>query len=253
MTYLVKQLVGEFAKPLVIAALISAVAVVLRLSGRRHPATWLWASAALIVYLGAIPPVGDALLGPLEHRYPPLQDGSVPAVAYIAVLGGGYAPRGGIPVTGALDEDGLTRIAEGVRVARHLGAARLVVSGGAPPGKTPSAIGYAKLAHDLGIDDARLVVLSGSLDTAAEAHSIAALIGAAPFILVTSAYHMPRAMRLMERAGTRPIPAPTGHLVNESAYSGWGKLLPTAGGLRETDLALHEYLGLAALAAGVDR
>jgi uncharacterized SAM-binding protein YcdF (DUF218 family) len=251
--YLVKQLVGEIAKPLVIAALIAAVAVIFRLSRRRRPAAWLSVSAALIVYLGAIAPVGDLLLGPLERRYPPLQDGSLPAVSYIVVLGSSYAPRDGIPVTAALDEDGLTRITEGVRLARHLGAARLVLSGGAPQGKTPSAIGYAKLAHDLGIDDASLVVLSGSLDTAAEAYSIAALIGATPFILVTSAYHMPRAMRLMERAGTRPIPAPTGQLVNESAYRGWGKLLPTAGGLRNTDHALHEYLGLAALAAGVDR
>jgi uncharacterized SAM-binding protein YcdF (DUF218 family) len=72
-----------------------------------------------------------------------------------------------------------------------------------------------------------------------------------PFLMVTSAYHMPRAMRLMERKGAHPIPAPTGQRVNESARAGWRSLLPTADGLRKTDRALHEYLGFAAIAAGV--
>ena len=197
--------------------------------------------------------MGDALLGPLEREYPPLQDGSLPAVGYVVVLGSGYEPRDGIPVTAALDEDGLVRIVEGVRLMRRLGAVKLVVSGGAPPGRTPPAFGYAKLARGLGVDDASLVVLSGSLDTSAEARSVAALLGAAPFILVTSAYHMPRAMRLMERAGAHPFPAPTGQLVNESANGGWSSLLPTSGGLGKTERALHEYLGLAALAVGVDQ
>jgi uncharacterized SAM-binding protein YcdF (DUF218 family) len=251
--HLVKHLVGEFAKPLMIAALISAIAGICRLRGRRRTATWLLASAAAIAYLGAIGLVGDALLNPLERQYSPLRDESLPAVGYVVVLGGGYESRDGIPVTAALDPDGLARIVEGVRLERRLGAARLVVSGGAPSGEIPSAIGYAALARDLGVDDASLVVLNGSLDTGAEARSVVALIGTAPFILVTSAYHMPRAMRLMERAGARPFPAPTGQLVDGSTNSGWRGLLPTSGGLRKTERALHEYLGLAGLAAGVDQ
>ena len=177
----------------------------------------------------------------------------MPAVGYIVVLGSSYAPRDGIPVTAALDGDGLNRIVEGVRIMRKLGALRLIVSGGAPPGRTPSAIGYAKLARDLGVDDGSLVVLDGSLDTGSEARSVAALIGASPFILVTSAYHMPRAMRLMQHAGTRPFPAPTGQLAHESERRSWAGLLPTSIGLRRTERAVHEYLGLAALAAGFDQ
>jgi uncharacterized SAM-binding protein YcdF (DUF218 family) len=249
---LFKRLVGEFATPLMIAVLISTVAAMFRLCQRRRTAAWLFVSVALVVYVGAVGWVADALLAPLERRYLPLQDGSLPAVGYIVVLGSSYAPRDGIPVTAALDEDGLNRIVEGIRLARRLGAVRLVASGGAPRGETPAALGYARIARDLGIDEASLVIMKDSLDTGAEARSIAALLGAAPFILVTSAYHMPRAMRLMERAGARPIPAPTGHLVNQSVYKGWSRYFPTSSGLRKTDRALHEYLGLAALSAGVD-
>jgi uncharacterized SAM-binding protein YcdF (DUF218 family) len=77
----------------------------------------------------------------------------------------------------------------------------LVVSGGAPLGSTPSAIGYARLARELGVDDSSIVVLDKAPDTAAEARDIASTLGPTEFVLVTSAYHMPRAMKLMLRAG----------------------------------------------------
>jgi uncharacterized SAM-binding protein YcdF (DUF218 family) len=253
MFHLFKYGVGALTAPLTLALLVAAAAATFRLFGWRRAATWLLVLAAAIVYLGAIGPVGNALLGPLERQFAPLQDGSLPAVAYIVVLGSSYAPHDGIPVTAALDDDGVVRIAEGVRLVQRLGAVRLVVSGGAPPGEGPPAFGYAKFARELGVDDASLVVLSDSLDTSAEARSVAALVGAAPFILVTSAYHMPRAMRLMERAGAHPIPAPTGQRVNRSANGGWRRFLPTSSGLSKTERALHEYLGLAALASGIDR
>ena len=249
---LIKQLVGELAKPLVIAVLIGAVAGIYRLLGRWRLAAWLSASAALIAYLSALVPVGNALLGPLERQYPALRtDQPLPVVQNIVVLGSGYTPRGDIPVTAALDESGLVRIVEGVRLARRRGAARLVVSGGAPPGRTPSAIGYARLARDLGVADDSLVVSSSAIDTSAEARAVVELLGQSPFILVTSAYHMPRAMRLMQRVGAHPIPAPTGQLVDSVAIR-WGDLVPNSGGLRRTELALHEYFGLAAITAHID-
>jgi uncharacterized SAM-binding protein YcdF (DUF218 family) len=127
----------------------------------------------------------------------------------------------------------------------------LVVSGGAPPGRVAPALGYAELARGLGVDEASLIVLSAALDTDAEARDVAALVNDEPFLLVTSAYHMPRAVRLMERAGAHPIPAPTGQRVNETAGGRWRGWLPTSGGLRETERALHEYLGLAAIAVGL--
>jgi uncharacterized SAM-binding protein YcdF (DUF218 family) len=70
---------------------------------------------------------------------------------------------------------------------------------------------------------------------------------------VTSAYHMPRAMLLMRRAGADPIPAPTGQRVlSGTAGERWHALLPGAGGLRDTELAIHEYLGLAAIKVGLE-
>jgi len=250
--YVLKQLIGVLATPLMIAFMIGVAAGICRMFGRCKIAISLWVASLAVVYLGSISPVSNSLLGSLEHRYAPLpEETPLPAVEFVVVLGSGYAPHDGVPVTAALDEDGLVRITEGVRLVRRLKNAHLIVSGGAPPGQMPAALGYALLARDLGVDTSSLIVLDHARDTAAEAKTVFSLLGLKPFLLVTSAYHMPRAMRLMEKKGAHPIPAPTGQRVNESASADWRILLPTAEGLGQTDRALHEYLGLAAIAAGI--
>ena len=63
-----------------------------------------------------------------------------------------------------------------------------------------------------------------------------------PFILVTSAGHMPRSMHVFKKAGLNPIPAPTHYLTrkNNLAIS----YLPSPLHLRYSDLAIHEYAAI---------
>jgi uncharacterized SAM-binding protein YcdF (DUF218 family) len=249
MLYLAKHWIAALISPLAAALLLGAIAVVCRLSRRPGLARILLIVAAAVVYVGSISIVGDALLGPLEHRYPPLRrDLPLPAAAYVVVLGSGYAPHDGVPVSAALDADGLGRVVEAVILVRRLADARLVVSGGAPAGQSAPAVGYAEIARELGISETSLVVLDRALDTREEARAIAALVGNAPFILVTSAYHTPRAMQELRLAGVRPIPAPTGQLVGGANSLNWRAWLPNSSGLRKVERALHEYIGLAVLA-----
>ncbi len=246
-----KEIAHILAAPLLLAVLAAMAGAILRLCGRRRVATALIAIAVAIAYCGSTGIVGDGLLGPLERRYPPLHRGqSLPVAPWIVVLGSDYAPRDDIPVTAALDGDGLVRIVEGVRLAREYAGSRLLVSGGARPGQVPPAQGYAELARDLGIDPAAITLSDKPLDTGSEARAVAKLLGRTPFLLVTSAYHMPRAMRLMQDAGAQPVPAPTGQRVNDSVRMQWGGLLPSAAGLGKTERALHEYVGLLAVTLG---
>ena len=83
-----------------------------------------------------------------------------------------------------------------------------------------------------------------------QSQAVSGVVGSSSFILVTSAYHMPRAMRLMQRAGLHPIAAPTGQRVGGPPRA-WFGLLPTSGGLESTERALHEYFGLGALNLGL--
>jgi uncharacterized SAM-binding protein YcdF (DUF218 family) len=251
--YYLKQSIGLLGMPLVIGCLIVVFALAYQLRGRSRAACRLFLAAALLSYLASTRLVGDALLGPLEGRYaalanerPPPQAGSV------VVLGSDYRPRAGIATTAALDADGLVRIVEGIRLTRQLGAARLVVSGGAAPGKVPPAVGYADFARQFGVPAASIVTLAGPLDTHAEARAVADLFGPAPFVLVTSAYHMPRALWLMERAGAHAIPAPVGQRTRGMDGHLIGSLIPGSSGLYETEHALHEYIGLLAMTLGLD-
>jgi uncharacterized SAM-binding protein YcdF (DUF218 family) len=224
------------------------VATTLWLRGHRRPASLLWVAAAGIAYVCSLVPVGEALLLPLESQFQPVtRPASLPPVHYIVVLGSGYVPRSGVSPVAALDCDGLRRLVEAVRIMRAVPGARLVLSGGAPVGRVPSALGYAQLAVDLGLDATSLMVLTAPVNTDGEAHAIAAAVGSQPFLLITSAWHMPRAMRLMNRVHAHAIPLPTAQLTGIACGPRWFCLLPSSAGLRETESAIHEYLGLAAL------
>jgi uncharacterized SAM-binding protein YcdF (DUF218 family) len=244
----IKNLVHVLLTPLMLGVLFAAAAALFRLLGHRRIARAAAITAVAVVYLGSTALVGDALSGSLERRAPPLDTArSLEGVNYVVVLGSGYAPTDHVPVTGALDEDGLVRLAEGVSIYRRLVNARLVVSGGAPAGGTPSAFGYAQLACDLGVDSQTIDILDKPLDTDEEAQAIRRLIGGLPFVLVTTATHMPRAVRLMRKSGLNPIPAPTGQTAGIPPNAGWRQFLPTSSAMRKTERALHEYAGLAVL------
>jgi uncharacterized SAM-binding protein YcdF (DUF218 family) len=249
MSYL-KECVGVLTTPLMLALLVAVAAGVVAWRGRRRRAVALLAASLVVVYVASAGIMGNWLLGPLEARYPPLQDQAARQVRWIVVLGSSFAPHDGIPVTAALDQDALVRIVEGVRLRRLNPAAKLLVSGGAAGGTSGTAQGYAELARDLGIEQDSLAVSDQALDTNQEARDVVKLVGGEPFILVTSAYHMPRAMQLMRRAGARPIAAPTGQLVTNGFH--WRCLLPSSAGLGKSERAIHEYLGFMAMAIGVN-
>ena len=136
-----------------------------------------------------------------------------------------------------------------MRLARALPDVPLLLTGADRRGEIPPvAWGYAQAARELGIAPARLRVLDTPVDTAQEARAALAGTGAARprLVLVTSAAHMPRAMRHFQAVGLDPIPAPTQHLAGRATGRRLSDWLPSAGNLRKTESALHEYLGLLA-------
>ncbi len=248
---LLSLLAEVLSKPLLVAMILAGVGVFLR-GLRRRGGVWLIAVGGLLAYLASTSLVGNALLAPLERQFPAFDIAQAIGVRDIVVLGSSYDPHDQVPITAAIDADGLARIVEGVRLARLRPESRLLVSGGAPPGYTPGAWGYAQMAMDLGIQRSALIVMDRALDTGEEARQVASLLGHSPFILVTSAYHMPRAIRLMHRAGANPVPAPTGQVLHLGSITERFALIPGSRGLRKTEAALHEYLGLAALSLHLD-
>lgn len=240
------------SKPLLLALIVAGLGLLLLRGPRRRAGVWCISAGAVLAYLASTALVGSALLEPLERQFPVFEPTDSIGVRDIVVLGSGYSPYGHNPASGALDADGLARIVEGVRLALARPDSRLLVSGGAPRGIAASALGYAQLASELGIQRSALIVLDRGLDTDQEAREVAALLQHAPFILVTSSYHMPRAMLLMRLAGANPVPAPTGQILGAKLGTERFGFIPGSRGLRMTEAALHEYLGLAAIRLRID-
>ena len=75
--------------------------------------------------------------------------------------------------------------------------------------------------------------------------AIERLIGNEPFVLVTSASHMPRALKLAQSRGLHALPAPTDHAARRLYWDRVTDYFPSADGLYRSERACYEYLGLA--------
>ena len=186
----------------------------------------------------------NGLLHPLEHRYPPLDmtsrgEAALPAVRFIMVLGARANTDPGVPITSRVTSELMVRLIEGVRLHRELPGSKLILSG-----DNGSAEGMAQVAEALGVSPQDVILSPTPRDTEEEAMCVAPLLGQSPFVLVTSAAHMPRAMGLFRKRGLQPLPAPTDYLAPRHALDP-EDVFPNAFNLFKSQTAFYEYLGLA--------
>ena len=248
-----KMALGAGLMPLPLSLTVICCGLLLRVWGRRRFGAGLIAGGAVLVLAAATGPVADALLRPLETRYHAIADAAAlrPAPRFVVVLGSGYRPRAGLPITAEVDAIGMVRLAEGIRLLRQLPGAQLVLSGGPVGGEPPVAQGYARAAAALGVSAEAVIVIDTPRDTVEEIRAIRARAGDAPVLLVTSAAHMSRALAYAARAGVRAVAAPTGNLADPESRAHTWIPVPSGTALRRTETALHEYLGLLALELGM--
>jgi uncharacterized SAM-binding protein YcdF (DUF218 family) len=197
--------------------------------------------------------ISSRLLVPLEQRYPALLHPETVSWGFkastspkwIVVLGGGHVSDPSLPANSQISAPALGRVVEGVRLYKVLPGSKLLLSGGAVFDPVPEAEVMGQIAVLLGVKPEDIRLESDSRDTAEEAEIIAKMIGREKFILVTSAAHMPRSMALFRRSGLQPIPAPADFRAPNTQSSNPIRFFPGVGSLGQTQIAVHEYLGLA--------
>lgn len=269
--------------PIASILLLAALALLIFTRRRRMPAVLVGASLLLIL-VGGNGHVADGLLRPLEARYAACAIGRVtepaivssgdamsdPAIvssggamsdpraavsgdgaaavstgpAFVVVLGAGHVSDPSIPLSSRVNEAAVIRLVEGIRLQRLCPDAKLIVSGGTVFDPQPSAKLMADLAVELGVAREEIIQVDQPMDTPEEARCIAPIVGAAPFLLVTSASHMPRAVALFEEAGTHPIPAPTHYFTRKRLGPSLGHYFPSAYNLAKTERVIHERVGM---------
>ena len=211
----------------------------------------VFASIALLAFCG-FSPLGNWLLYPLEQRFPPW-DASRGAPDGIVVLGAAIDPElsaaRGVPAFGST----VDRIVATAGLARRFPNARILYSGGNAnlvSDDTAKEADYAvSVFESLGISRDRLIIERRSRNTLENAEFSKVL--AAPkhgerWLLVTSAFHMPRSVGLFRRAGFAAEPYPVdwrtgGHrddLLKFSVYA--------FEGLGRVEIAAREWMGLIA-------
>jgi len=194
------------------------------------------------------------ILRTLESQYPPLnlatpishENGVMGAqsLKWIVVLAGGVVGDPTLPIPLQISHHSRVRLVEGIRLHRLLPGSKIILTGGIGFDGTPEATTLSRVAQELGVAKSDLVLEVESRDTKDHPLYVRHLVKNEPFILVTSAFHMPRAMKLFVKQGLAPIPAPAGPWKPAKEFWSPGNFFPSASGLRLAELAYHEYMGL---------
>jgi uncharacterized SAM-binding protein YcdF (DUF218 family) len=239
MMLILKKLVSRFCFPL--SLVIELLFLGLFLKKRR---TKVILAGIALLYLFSFSPFGYLILYPLESQYVPISSTTLnKEVRWIVVLGGGSRENIALAPEDRLGDATLKRLLEGLRLSRLLPKSQLVLSGGDYQGISPDALIMQQVALDQGIAHDRIILETASLDTADQVNLLRDRLGQAPFYLVTSASHMPRAMRMFMRSGTQPIAAPTDFRAVWAPFQ-VTDFFPQAATLANTERAFYEYLGL---------
>ena len=243
MLFTLKKYIGGLMLPLPLLLLIMAVGLGLLWCSRFQRSGRVLVSLSwLLLLLLSLQPVADRLLQPIEQRYPTWRGSE--KVAYVVVLGGGYTWDPAWAPSSNLINNSLPRLAEGIRLWRENPGAMLIFTGAAArTNPVSTAEAGARVAESLGVPRDRIIVLDAPKDTEEEAAAVKARIGDAPFLLVTSASHLPRAMIFFRHAGLRPLPAPANQLAVAAPLNPWEKAIPSPLWLMHSDRVGYETLG----------
>jgi uncharacterized SAM-binding protein YcdF (DUF218 family) len=255
MTYFLSKFLPLFVYPAGLTCLVLLAAWIFW--KKKTLARWLVLAAFLIIFLGGNRWVSMALVRSLEERYLPQK--VYPKADVIVVLGGGtdapQYPRSMAEVNGAGD-----RVIYGLKLYKDGVADQLILTGGTVDWQgayaTSPAEDMASLLSLMGVPKEKMILESKSANTAEDAKYSAEIIrdhGWKNVILVTSALHMPRSVKLFTLEGIDVIPAPVDYTITNQEWNELMQptlenilinLLPTSGNLKSTTSSMKEYIGM---------
>ena len=246
MYFILSKTLGFFSAPTNLILCLAFLSLVLL--GFRRPLGLKLGSAAMVaLVLAGLSPLGNMLLTPLEQRFPGLKypdhiDG-------VIVLGGSYDRIRGYLSTVLLDDNSHAMIVV-AGLAQRYPNAKIVFSGGTvfPDEFVPAeAVAAKQLFMSFGVPPDRLVIEGQSRNTEENARLTFDMIAPKPgshWLLVTNAYHMPRAVGTFRKAGFDVTAFPVGWRTNGWRDFFWPSPFVTEN-LRRVDVAMREWFGLA--------
>jgi len=250
MFFSLSKILGFFVYPSNVLIAVGIIGLLFLATRFTRLASWLIVTSLVLIAIAGLSPLGNALILPLEQRFPPW-DASRGAPDGIVLLGGMIVPdvssaRGTVSLNEAAE-----RITATAELARRFPGARIIITGGSNAlifDAAVEAIFAIRQLEALGVAHERITAEEQSRNTSENAVFSRLIANPKPgerWLLVTSAYHMPRAIGVFRTAGF-PVEA---YPVDWRTRGPADLVRPfesLSDGLRRTDTATHEWVGLLA-------
>jgi uncharacterized SAM-binding protein YcdF (DUF218 family) len=220
--------------------------------GKKRWGLWCLFGAIFILWFFSTPMVSYGLVRSLESKFSP--PATFPNASAVVVLGGAGAPAvppRRYPETNAAGD----RLFHAIRLAKAHYAPYVICTGGKIkfiadfPGSEAETMA-AILREFGGFDSASIIIEDKAQNTHDHAPRVSEIFEKRGFkkeiILVTSAMHMYRSVKIFQKAGFIVHPAPTDYWVTAGEPFKLFNFLPSADALFSSTTALHEYYGLLA-------
>jgi uncharacterized SAM-binding protein YcdF (DUF218 family) len=247
MLYAIKVIYTWLLPPGGIVLLLLAASIYFLRRNRQH--SIVVGVITLLLYLSSVPWLSDRLVRSLEQQYvpPSTLQGDI-----IVVLGGGVTPdTTGVSGIGQPSTETASRMITAVELYQATGLPILFSGGQVFTGSGNEADIGIRILHAMGVPKEKLVAEGDSRNTNENAENVKAVLEQGNYtrpILVTQAFHMPRAVRTFARLGVEVIPYPTGYYAERTSGGlSIKRLTPSYDALYHTGLSLKEYLGMLAL------
>jgi uncharacterized SAM-binding protein YcdF (DUF218 family) len=250
MFFYVSKAFWFFAQPFNFALFVLAAGLIATLLGRKRLAAVATLVATLVLAVCAWTSLGALLMHPLEERFH--KPAELPEhVDGIVVLGGGLEGAINLVRGGYEMNSGGDRFVEAVLLARRFPQAKILVSGGVgtvlaeSEGDADTAVRFLSA---FGIPRERLIFEDRSRNTAENAAFSKQMVNPKPeenWLLVTSAFHMPRSVGLFRKVGFPVIPWPVDYRTTGQERFGLFTDDDPLDSLQITSVAVREWIGLA--------
>lgn len=249
MFFYASKLLWAIAAPSTFLTLLAFTGVVLALRFRALGLT-LAGIGVVGLLVGGLSPLARMMLSPIENRFPTFTDDGG-RIDGVVVLGGSELPA----ITEARGQPAFQESGERMMaladLSRRYPQARIVFSGGsgdlAPSARTTESDVVRQVLPQLGVDPSRVMFEPHSRNTAENARLSRELVKPMPgerWLLVTSAFHMPRAMGSFRAAGFPVTAYPVDfRMAGDTSFRPFRSV---AEGLGFLDLVVREWVGLAA-------
>ena len=233
------ELLEKLIYPIYQAAILVAAGLYFLCRQRYRSGFVLLALGAGWLWLCATPAMAMRLCEPSERDYPARQAATYSKADAIVILGGGALTQSGLNPDADDPYGPATRIGFGLQLFRHARADTVLLSGG------DQAQPMARGLRRQGVPAEALQIESTSTNTHENAAFSAVMLKREKrlrILLVTSAFHMPRAAAAFMKQGLEVIPAPTYDPIYPSweAHPWW----PKRAALQLSGRCLREYVGM---------